>query len=122
MGAAYERYTYKTAGGDSKAVQYGLGVAVPLGSGKIGFSWAKAKDITGGTIGGDNGATMINLGYEWALSKRTALGFGYARIQNDSLAGFGWTGQTPTQLGPASTGTLPGSDPSNLFVSIRHSF
>jgi predicted porin len=123
VGATYERYKYKTTTGDSKAVQYGLGLAVPLGSGKIGLSYAVAKDIEGGGLGGDNGAKMINLGYEWALSKRTALGFGIAKISNDSGAAFSWTGATPDQRGATISGTtLPGSDPTNLFVSIRHSF
>lgn len=147
IGVTYEQYTYKTAaaaaagpniaapGGDSKAKQYGLGIAIPLGSGKIGASYAIAKDIKGGNFGtvltaadpdgagreANNGAKMYNIGYEWALSKRTALGFGYAKIDNDKDASFTWTGMAPSQDGFSVT-ARPGSDVSNIFVAIRHSF
>jgi predicted porin len=121
IGATYEMYTYKTATGDSEAKQYGLGLAVPLGSGKIGASYAIAKDIEGGSLAGDNGAKMYNLGYEWALSKRTAAGFGFAKIVNDAAAGFTWTGIAPNQNGVTLT-PYAGSDVQQIFVSLRHSF
>jgi len=146
IGATYETYTYKTAaaatgataavpGGDSKATQYAVGVAIPLGSGKIGASYAIAKDISGGNLGtasaagnglaaGDalrSGAKMYNIGYEWALSKRTALGFGYAKIDNDADAIFTWTGIAPNQNG-VSLNPYTGGDVQQMFVSIRHSF
>jgi len=146
IGATYETYTYNTAaaatgatvgvpGGDSKATQYGLGIAIPMGSGKIGASYAIAKDIDGGNLGtasatagtvtaGDKlktAAKMYNIGYEWALSKRTAVGFGYAMIDNDADAAFTWTGMAPNQNG-VSVAAYPGSDVSNIFVAFRHSF
>src|SRR6266480_6973662 len=83
VGATYEDYTYKLAAGDMKAKEWGVGLAFPLGPGKIGASYAKAKKLTGAGVDAseaagtnDTGAKMWNLGYEWALSKRTALGFG----------------------------------------------
>jgi predicted porin len=121
LGATYEYYKYKTGTGDSKAKQYGGGIAVPLGSGKIGASYVIAKDIDGGALAGDNGAKMYNVGYELALSKRTAVGFGYAKIENDPGAVFTWTGNTPQQDG-VRLNPPGGSDPSNIFVSLRHSF
>jgi predicted porin len=121
VGVTYETFKYKTAGGDSKAKQYGVGVAVPMGSGKIGASYARAKDVEGGSLAGDNGGKMWNIGYEWALSKRTALGFGVAKIDNDTLGAHTWTGQIPTQNGYTS-GALAGQDQTNIFVSVRHSF
>jgi predicted porin len=121
VGATYETYKYKTATGDSKATQYGLGLAYPIGAGKIGVSYAVAKDLEGGALGGDNGAKMWNIGYEHGLSKRTAVSVGYAKIDNDPGARFTWTGMAPAQDG-ASTTQPAGSDPSNLFVGIRHSF
>ncbi len=132
IGAAGYTYTYKgvaagtTAGiatpaGDMKVKDYAIGIAIPLGSGKIGASYAVSADpkISGTTI--DAGAKMYNIGYEWALSKRTAVGFGYAAIKNDPLQSFTWTGMAPNQTGAAVT-DLAGSDPSNIFVSFRHSF
>jgi predicted porin len=122
VGGTYETYKYKSATATTEAVQMAVGIAIPLGSGKIGASYAVADELeTGGTAVTNSGAKMYNLGYEWALSKRTALGFGYAKIDNDSAAAFTWTGMAPNQNGVSIT-AYPGSDVENLFVSIRHSF
>jgi predicted porin len=122
VGAYMEQYSYKPAAGTYKAKGYGAAVAIPLGSGKIGASYAVQKDLEGPTSAtSDNGGKMWNLGYEWALSKRTAVSFGYAAIENDRDASFTWTGMVPNQTG-YDTRALPGSDPSNLYVGLRHSF
>jgi predicted porin len=124
IGAYYETYTYKPAAGDQKAKGYGMGLAVPLGSGKIGASYTIQKDFTGGgcpAAGCDNGGKMWNLGYDWNLSKRTVVSFGYAMIDNDPGAAYTWTGNAPNQTG-YSTAALNGSDVSNIYVGFRHSF
>ena len=129
VGVTYEDYTYKSSSGDIKAKEWGVGLAVPLGPGKIGASYAKAKKLSGaGTdaaeVAGvnDTGAKMWNLGYEWALSKRTALGFGIAKIDNGANQTFSWTASIPIQNAATSGSVLAGSDVTNIFVSIRHSF
>ena len=137
VGVAFENYKYKIGAGgaaapatalttagtifNTKVQQMGIGIAIPLGSGKIGASYAIAKDMDTGAGSVDNGAKMYNIGYEWALSKRTAVGFGYAAIKNDDLASFTWTGMAPNQSG-GSVAALSGSDVSNIFVAFRHSF
>jgi predicted porin len=131
VGGTYEKYTYKAALGDSIAKEYAFGVAVPLGPGKIGASYAKAKNLEGSGATGpgapfatanDTQAKMWNLGYEWALSKRTALGFGVAKITNGANQAFAWTSSIPDQRGWASGTVLPGVGITNTFVSMRHSF
>jgi predicted porin len=127
LGVYMEQYTYKPTAGEQKAKGYGLGVAVPLGSGKIGISYAVQKDFTGGgcepaaSLGCDNGGKMYNVGYEWNLSKRTVASFGYAAIKNDPNSAYTWTGMAPNQTGYSTT-ALNGSDPSNIYVGLRHSF
>ncbi len=132
VGATYESYTYKTGStaiagqqvgfGDVKAKQWAVGVAVPMGPGKIGASYARAKDLDGLPYS-DTGAKMWNLGYEWALSKRTALGFGVAEIKNKANQGFTWTSETAGPSGPTELSPLPnGTNVRNIFVSMRHSF
>ena len=127
VGLYMEQYTYKPTVGDLKAKGYGGGIAVPLGSGKIGASYAIQKDFTGGgcdaaaSLGCDNGGKMYNVGYEWNLSKRTVASFGYANIKNDDNAAYTWTGMPANQTGYA-TAALNGSDVSALYVGIRHSF
>jgi predicted porin len=124
VGATYEDYTYKLAGGDMKAKEWAVGLAVPLGPGKIGASYAKAKKLEGAGVAVTDGtdAKMWNLGYEWALSKRTALGFGIAKIDNGANQVFAWTATIPDQSGWRSGAVLAGVDITNIFVSIRHSF
>jgi predicted porin len=129
VGATYEDYTYKLAAGDMKAKEWGVGLAVPLGPGKIGASYAKAKKLTGAGVdaseaAGTNAteAKMWNLGYEWALSKRTALGFGVAKIDNGANQTFSWTASIPVQNGWQSGAVAQGQDQTNIFVSMRHSF
>jgi predicted porin len=122
IGAAYETFKYKQATSETETTEYAIAFAIPLGSGKIGASYAIAKDTENSVTGpADNGAKMYNVGYEWALSKRTAVGFGYAAIKNDPGAIFTWTGMAPNQTG-VTVAALPGSDPSNIFVAVRHSF
>jgi predicted porin len=137
LGATYEQYTYKTGSvaglgvggqggaglGDVKAKEWAVGLAVPVGPGKIGASYAKAKELSAGGGASGTGAKMWNLGYEWALSKRTALSFGIAKIDNDTNQGFTWTGATAGPSGAMETSPVPnGSDQTNIFVGIRHSF
>jgi predicted porin len=130
VGGTYEAYTYKTgaagqggaAFGDVKAKQWALSVAVPMGPGKIGASYARAKDLEGLPYT-DTGAHMWNLGYEWALSKRTALGFGVAEMKNKANQGFTWSNITAGPEGAAEKSPLPnGTNMRNIFVSMRHSF
>lgn len=121
IGLVYDRYSYKTATGTSKSREYSIGAAIPIGAGKVGISYARARDIRGGALAGDNGAKQFNLGYEHNLSKRTAVNIGYAKISNDPGAVFTWTGMTTIQDGWRTT-PLGGSDPSVLFVGMRHSF
>jgi predicted porin len=144
VGLAYERNTYKcgstgttafNGGGasglattclagesDVKAKQYGIALAVPVGPGSIRASWSKAKDLESSNVGREGtGAKEWNVGYEHRFSKRTNVGVGYAKIDNDKAASFTWTGAPPTQGGASNTPTA-GSDPSTFFVSITHRF
>jgi predicted porin len=146
IGLAYETMQYKIVGGECEAKQWGVGIAIPIGSGAIRASYAVADDIDGTFIAGatvpgaatgaptacgastagagvaaDNGAKTWNIGYEHRFSKRSSVGVGYAIIKNDAGAVFTWTGAPPNQSG---TGLAPlaGSDPSTFFVNMIHRF
>jgi predicted porin len=119
--------------GDVKVKNMGLALAVPVGPGSIRASYAVAKDLEGpvaaaaGT-GAPNsarlsqtGAKQYNIGYEHRFSKRTNVGIGYAKIDNEANAAIAWTGMPPNQTGNANT-TLFGSDVSTFFVSMTHRF
>jgi predicted porin len=130
VGLAYEQMTYKTLGGDCDATQMGIGVAIPVGQGAIRGSYSQADDIEGtfggaGTCGavgaGDNGAKQYNLGYDYRFSKRTTVGVGYAKIDNDAFAAFTWSGLSSANTGNAVTPPA-GSDVEIFFVSMIHRF
>jgi predicted porin len=130
VGLAYEQMTYKTLGGDCDATQMGIGVAIPVGQGAIRGSYSQADDIEGtfagaGTCGvagtGDNGAKQYNIGYDYRFSKRTTVGVGYAKIDNDAFAAFTWSGLSSANTGNAVTPPA-GSDVEIFFVSMIHRF
>jgi predicted porin len=131
VGLAYESMTYKVPAGDCDAEQWGVALAFPIGQGAIRASYSKAEAIDGpftgaGSCGAaaalDNtGAEEYTIGYDYRFSKRTTIGFGYAKIENDPAAVFTWTGAPPNQTG-TGLAPLPGSDPETIFVSVIHRF
>jgi predicted porin len=150
IGLAYEtmEYALSTAAGgaqgatysgnDCEAKQWGVAIAIPVGSGAIRASFAQAEELDGtgctvvvGNAGlaGFGGAKTWNIGYEHRFSKRTSVGFGYATIDNDDGSAtqpggtHNWTGLPPNQNGGAgSNGPLPGGDVSTFFVNMIHRF
>jgi predicted porin len=137
IGAAFEALTYKCgpqpfgggallptlcAGtGDIKVKQYAIAAAIPVGPGSIRASYSKATGMTGVVTVGQTDATEYNIGYEHRFSKRTNVGIGYAKIDNNQNAQFTWTGAPPVQNGFSNT-PLFGSDVSTFFVSMTHRF
>ncbi|HEX2462412.1 MAG TPA: porin [Vicinamibacterales bacterium] len=135
IGLAYEQMTYKTAAGDCDAEQIGIGIAIPIGQGAIRGSYSQAEDIDGpftgaptfttgscGAVGtGDNGAKQYNIGYDYRFSKRTTVGVGYAKIENDPFAVFTWSGLSSSN-GGLSINPPAGSDVEIFFVSMIHRF
>jgi len=121
IGAAFERMTYRSAAGDVRAKQWGVGADFPIGTGSIKGSYSSASDLQGGVGFADTGAKQWNLGYEHRFSKRTNVGVGYAKIDNDSAAAFTWTGAPPAQTGGLNT-PAAGGDVATIFLSVRHRF
>jgi predicted porin len=90
---------------------YGLGAIVPVGKGKITGQYYVARDISSTN---DTGAKLWSVGYEHSLSKRTILKANYARLSNDSAAGY--------QFGVNSNAANVGETGSGFQVGVRHSF
>jgi len=99
----YHQYEYR--GASQKNIS--IGTRIPVGAGIIKAQYQKVSDF--------RKADQIGLGYEYGLSKRTALFANYARVSNDGLAAFTASGSGPTPIGTGFTST--GYD-----VGIRHSF
>ncbi|MGZ5200907.1 MAG: porin [Telluria sp.] len=98
-------------GANNKFTQYNLGAAYAMGAGKF-FVNLQQNKLENGARG--NG---WNIDYSYALSKRTNLYTGYARLDNNSLGNFA--------LNSSSIKLAPGkvsADPSVFNVGIRHTF
>jgi predicted porin len=121
IGAAYEKMQYRAAAGDAEAKQWGVAADFPIGTGSIKASYSKADDLTGAAGVLNSGAKQWNIGYEHRFSKRTNIGVGYAKIDNEAAAGFTWTGAPPSQ-GGSNNSPQAGGDVATIFVSMRHRF
>jgi predicted porin len=99
------------AGANNKFTQYNLGAAYAMGPGKF-FVNLQQNRIENGARG--NG---WNVDYSYALSKRTNLYTGYARLNNNSLGNFALNSSS-IKLAPGKVG----ADLSVFNVGIRHSF
>jgi predicted porin len=87
------------------------------------YTWA--KDDTANVLnnfGGNNntGAHMWAIGYSYDLSKRTSVGLTYAKITNQSNAGYNLF--TSASLGLGTAGIMAGEDPRMFGTTLRHAF
>lgn len=84
-------YTTGTTAASTKNQRsaWSLPVVVPMGAGQVLFTYTSAGKVkSAGTTVADSGASMIMLGYNYDLSKRTAVGAGIARISNKANASY----------------------------------
>ena len=91
----YERLDYDTPTGNLKRDLWGVGAGGPAGPGTWHIMYQYADDGSGGgsrvnglASGDDTSAYHLTLSYNYPLSKRTAVYFGYSRIDNDSNASY----------------------------------
>lgn len=97
-----------------------LPVTVPLGAGTFLFTYTKASNAKlNGTTIADSGATLVSVGYDYALSKRTSLGVSYARLNNKAAAGYALYTQAALNGTPNN---VAGQDASQLYLGVRHAF
>ncbi len=98
-------HQYKYLSNSQKNIS--IGARIPVGAGIIKAQYQKVSDF--------RSATQIGLGYEYGLSKRTALFTNFARVANKGAAAFTASTAGPTPIGTGFTST--GYD-----FGIRHSF
>lgn len=88
-----------------------LGVVVPFGAFNAKASYVRAVENLGA---GDNVGTMVGLGVDYAMSKRTTLYTTVSRVTNDSGTAFSAGSSALVSTGtPTSTG---------LAIGINHKF
>ena len=108
---------------------WSIPVTVPMGAGTFLVTYTKARDLTGTTAGtgitaavpvaADTGATLISVGYDYALSKRTSLGVSYAKLNNKANGGYALYTQGALNGTPNNAA---GQDASQLYLGVRHAF
>ncbi|MDP3228541.1 MAG: porin [Acidovorax sp.] len=107
---------------------WSIPVTVPMGAGTFLFTYTKARDLKGSGYAtpaaltaatANTGATLMSIGYDYALSKRTSLGVSYAKLNNKSAAGYNLYTQAALNGTPANA---VGQDASQLYLGVRHAF
>jgi predicted porin len=97
-----------------------LPITVPLGAGTFLLTYTKASNAKlNGTTVANSGATLVSVGYDYALSKRTSLGVSYARLNNKAAAGYALYTQAALNGTPNNA---VGQDASQLYLGVRHAF
>jgi predicted porin len=124
---------------DTSRKAYSFSVTAPVGPGTVLFHYTKAGNLKIENVNGlglapaytptasnnaannteDSGATMISLGYDYSLSKRTSLGANYSRINNGKNAAYNFFTGTALMNSP---NTGKSTDTSMLYAGIRHAF
>ena len=105
---------------DTKRTAYSIPVVVPMGSGAVLFTYTSAGDTkTAGTTNANTGATMVSVGYDHSLSKRTSLGVSYAKVDNKANAAYNpFVYSALTGNGAVGVG----QDTAQLYLGLRHTF
>jgi predicted porin len=126
IGLTYDNSTQRAAAAgvaaftDTKRTVTSIPVTVPMGAGTALFTYSKAGNTkTGGTANADTGATLVSVGYDYALSKRTTLGVSYAKLDNKSSAGYALYTQGSLNGTPNNA---VGTDAAQFYLGVRHSF
>lgn len=119
MTAMFQYIKSDTSGGAADGRELNnilLGANVPMGAGVFKVSYVKADGDGKTAAEKARDATQFALGYQYSLSKRTALYGHYAKVSNKSGANFTASGSGPAAahgLGKGSTG---------YEFGINHSF
>ena len=122
ISALYEHLHYRTDSGDLQRNGYYASLVQQLGPGSLRVGFALAANGTGSSTdtvgffrsGAETGATQFTVGYDYPLSRRTALFAYYSRIQNRRNAVYDFA---INELGVGA-----GADPQTFALGMRHNF
>lgn len=122
LAALYEHLHYRTDTGDLQRNGYYASLVQKLGTGSVRVGVAYAANGTGSSTdtigffrsGSESNAMQFTVGYDYPLSKRTALYAYYSRIHNKKNAIYDFA---INELGVSA-----GADPQTLALGMRHFF
>jgi predicted porin len=117
---AVDQSSLKPIGGDIKRTAISLPLTAPVGAGTALFTYTRAQDSEiGGVKSANTGASLITVGYDYPLSKRTSLGVSYAKLDNKANASYAlFTGYALHDI-PTP---VAGQDTNQLYLGLRHAF
>lgn len=101
------------AGVDQEVKHMMIGATAPVGPGLLKASYVRSSYDN---FAGD--ANQFAIGYEYGLSKRTALYANYSRISNKTGANF----SVSAEAGATGAAVTPGDSSRGFEVGIRHAF
>lgn len=125
IGVTYDQSAQRAAAAgaafiDTKRTAWSVPVTVPMGAGTALLTYTRADNTkTGGVANANTGATLVSVGYDYALSKRTTVGVSYARLDNKSAAGYALYTQGALHGTPNNA---TGQDASQFYVGVRHTY
>lgn len=113
---------------NTKRTAWVIPVSWTFGPHKVGGTYGKAGNTTGGgslftgqlatADMNQTGARYWMAGYQYAFSKRTNIGVTFARIDNDSRAGYDFFQNAYVGV----TANTRGADPTTVSLGMKHSF
>lgn len=121
VGLTYDKSRIHTGGGadTSRRTAWSVPLRYRWGSHTLHADYTRARDDR--VTAAADGARMFAVAYVYELSKRTALGFTYARITNDAGAIYNFDGSAGG-AGSPSGAVAPGEDPRVIAATLRHAF
>ena len=111
----YDKVTY----GNSDQKHFLIGATVPFGASTLKFSYNKASGNLNGVSSDSLGAKLFGIGYQYDLSKRTAIYATYGSLNNDGNTS---TGANFVLTGLTGVTMTRGATSSGYNLGIRHSF
>ena len=102
-----------------KRTAYSLPISAKLGPGTAMFTYTVAGDVKGSNANSNTGAKFITVGYEYPLSKRTALGVSYAVLNNESAAKYNMFTSNALHNMPVAG---VGQDSKQLWIGVNHKY
>lgn len=109
-------------GVSNKRTAWFLPVTYTFGSNAVYASYGRAGDRKGNGGGDNTGAKFYNIGYDYALSKRTSVGANYTVISNESAAQYGLFGTGAGLFIAGQDTPLLGNKAKQLYIGVNHSF
>lgn len=110
-----------TAAADRERDAYSVPVTIQAGPGTVLLTYTGARDVKlgNGQKLANSSASLITVGYDYPLSRRTSVGLSYARLDNKPNAGYAlFTGSALANL-PAPAN---GQDVNQFYLGVRHVF